>query len=141
MERISPETRSKLMARVRRKDTMPELIVRRLLHSMGYRFRLHRKDLPGKPDIVLPRHRAVVFCHGCFWHAHTACARGTPPATNTDWWVKKLERNVSRDRRNRNDLETSGWKVLVVWQCQLQDEAALRSILERFLSGDKTKAT
>ena len=103
---------------------------------MGYRFRLHRKDLPGRPDIVLPRYRAVVFVHGCFWHAHKDCSRGVPPSSNTEWWVKKLDRNINRDRRNREDLEAAGWRVLVVWQCQLQDEALLRSILEAFLTGE-----
>jgi len=116
------------MRRVRSVDTQPEIEVRSLLHRLGFRFRLHRKDLPGKPDIVLPKHRAVVFVHGCFWHRHRGCKRASTPATRRDYWLPKFERNVARDRKNRRDLRRLGWNVVVVWECEI---AALDRLARR----------
>lgn len=121
------------MARIGGKDTAPELRVRRLLHAMGYRFRLHRTNLPGKPDIVLPRFGTVIFIHGCFWHGHPRCRRATFPTTNAQFWRTKITKNKSRDTRVRRQLRQLGWKVLVLWQCSLGDEHALRLRLSTFL--------
>ena len=112
--------RSRNMAAIRGKDTAPELAVRRILHAMGLRFRLHRKDLPGRPDIVLPKHRTVVFVHGCFWHRHEDCRYTTTPKTRQEFWQAKFAANVERDRRNRTDLQQLGWRVIVVWECELK---------------------
>ena len=120
------QTRSRNMAAIRGKDTAPELAIRRILHAMGMRFRLHRKDLPGSPDIVLPRHRTVVFVHGCFWHRHEGCRYTTTPKTRQEFWLAKFESNVFRDRRNQARLEQLGWNVLVVWECELRKPEALR---------------
>ena len=109
------------MARVKAANTSPEVAVRRLVHGLGYRFRLHRRNLPGTPDLVLPKHRAVVFVHGCFWHQHD-CRRGCrQPATNQAYWIPKLARNVERDAATRNALEELGWRVLTIWECQIGD--------------------
>lgn len=120
------------MQAVKHKNTGPEIRVRRLLHAMGYRFRLHRKDLPGSPDIVLPKHRAVLFVHGCFWHAH-GCAKGQPPKSRLDYWLPKLEKNVTRDRTKIEQLGARGWRVLVVWQCETKDIEALSARLKAFV--------
>ena len=106
------------MSRVRGKHTKPELAVRRLLHGLGYRFRLHRRDLPGSPDIVFPSRRVVVFVHGCFWHRHEGCRRTTDPKTRGDFWQAKFARNVRRDADNQTLLEAAGWKVVIVWECE-----------------------
>ena len=129
MDTISAEKRSWTMSRVKSRDTAPERRVRSLLHAMGCRFRLHRADLPGRPDIVLPKYRAVVFVHGCFWHRHPGCKRATTPASNMAYWTGKFARNVERDAEIRAALEVAGWRVLVVWECELKDTAALRSRL------------
>jgi DNA mismatch endonuclease, patch repair protein len=118
------------MARVRGKDTRPELKVRRVLHSLGYRFRLHRKDLPGRPDIVLPRYRTAVFVHGCFWHRHEGCRRTTSPQTRTTFWQSKFNATVERDERQRADLQAAGWNVVVVWECETRDVQMLRERLQ-----------
>jgi DNA mismatch endonuclease (patch repair protein) len=124
------------MAAVRSRDTTPELAVRRLLHRLGYRFRLHRGDLPGAPDIVLPAHSAVIFVHGCFWHQHS-CRHGRRPlpVNNGDYWERKLARNVLRDRRVRRQLRELGWRVQIVWECQTApaSRAALARKLVAFL--------
>ena len=120
------QTRSRNMAAIRGKDTAPELAIRRILHAMGMRFRLHRKDLPGSPDIVLPRHRTVVFVHGCFWHRHEGCRYTTTPKTRQEFWLAKFESNVFRDRRNQAKLKQLGWLVLVVWECELRKPEDLR---------------
>lgn len=125
MDRISKEWRSWNMSRIRGKDTAPEVLVRSLLHRMGYRFRLHRSDLPGRPDIVLPRYRTVVFVHGCYWHRHPGCKYAYTPKSRTDFWKKKFRDNVRRDRRSRQELEVAGWTVLIVWECEAADMAAL----------------
>lgn len=123
------------MRRVRGQDTGPEKIVRRLAFSLGYRFRLHRRDLPGCPDIVFPGRRAVIFVHGCFWHAHT-CKRGRrEPKTNARYWTAKRERNRVRDRRVQRQLRRHGWRVMTVWECQLHDLIRLAARLRQFLGG------
>lgn len=125
--------RSRTMRAVRSKDTAPELLVRKLAHRAGYRFRLHRRDLPGHPDLVFPSRRAVVFVHGCFWHGHD-CARGArAPKTNADYWTAKIGRNVARDEAAVAALQSSGWRVLVLWECQLKDSSALAGRLQEFL--------
>ena len=120
------------MQAVKSKDTTPELLVRRLLHRLGYRFRLHRKNLPGRPDIVLPKYRKVILVHGCFWHSH-GCAKGQPPKSRQDYWLPKLEANVNRDRDKIAQLEQLGWSVLVVWQCETKDVDGLARKLQAFV--------
>ncbi|MCJ2101012.1 very short patch repair endonuclease [Methylobacterium sp. E-046] len=117
------------------RDTKPELIVRRLLHSMGYRFRLHRRDLPGTPDIVLPRHRAAIQVHGCFWHQHQGCRHANLPRSRSAYWHPKLARNVERDAHAISALEALGWRVLVLWECELRDPESTRARLSSFLFG------
>jgi len=109
------------MRRVRGKDTTPEMLVRSLLHRLGFRFRLHRADLPGKPDLVLPRYKTAIFVHGCFWHRHADCPRASTPATRQEYWLPKFQRTVERDRRNQERLRCGGWNVIVVWECELRD--------------------
>lgn len=121
MDSFSPTERSEIMGRVRGKDTTPEMAVRSLLHSLGFRYRLHRPDLPGKPDIVLPKYKAVVFVHGCFWHRHAGCSRASTPATRRDYWLPKFQRTIDRDKRNQAELRSAGWNVIVVWECELRD--------------------
>jgi DNA mismatch endonuclease, patch repair protein len=128
-----PETRSRIMRAVKGKNTTPELVVRRLVFGAGYRYRLHRKDLPGKPDLVFPRLRKIIFVHGCFWHAHT-CARGARiPQNNRQYWVQKIQRNAIRDRKNRAALKKLGWEVHIIWECELKDVGKLQSGIGRFL--------
>ncbi len=131
---FQPKERSRIMSRVRAEDTSPEKLVRSLIHRMGYRFRLHVKDLPGKPDIVLPRHKKVIFVHGCFWHQHEGCPHAARPASNTEYWNKKLDRNIIRDREHLQQLEYLGWSVLIVWECEMRDREQLSETLRRFLS-------
>jgi DNA mismatch endonuclease (patch repair protein) len=127
------EQRSRIMRAVKGADTTPELAVRRMAHGMGFRFRLHRKDLPGKPDLTFPRLRKVIFVHGCFWHGHD-CARGARvPVQNRDYWTRKVARNAERDRIAQSELERLGWKSLVVWECEIRDQDGLRCALRRFL--------
>jgi DNA mismatch endonuclease (patch repair protein) len=128
----SPESRSALMARIGGKNTAPEVLVRQVLHSMGYRFRLHRRDLPGTPDIVLPSRKKVIFVNGCFWHAH-GCRIGKPPKSRPEFWLPKLERNRIKDSRDRRDLRAMGWDVLTVWQCQTGSQKRLANRLCSFL--------
>ncbi|WP_293675989.1 very short patch repair endonuclease [uncultured Phenylobacterium sp.] len=121
----SPEKRSAVMRRVKGRDTTPELVVRKVLTRLGARYRLHRADLPGKPDIVLPGRRLAIFVHGCFWHGHD-CARGARvPKQNRDYWVGKVAKNIARDARSRAALEAAGWRVETVWECELKDAASL----------------
>lgn len=119
MDRISKEKRSWNMSRIKGKNTKPEILVRSILHKAGYRFRLHRKDLPGKPDIVLPKFNAVIFIHGCFWHRHKGCKNAVLPKTRIDFWKEKLNGNVERDKNVRHQLENRGWKVIVIWECEI----------------------
>ncbi len=135
-DKFTPEKRREIMSRVRGKDTKPEKLVRSLLHNMGYRFRLHRKDLPGKPDIVLPKHHKVVFVHGCFWHGHEECRRAARPATNAEFWNKKIDGNIKRDAQKLEELKATGWHALTIWQCELRDLEALRGKIDRFLKGE-----
>ena len=121
------------MARVRSADTSPELAVRKLLHRLGYRFRLHRRDLPGTPDICFPGRRKAIFVHGCFWHRHEGCRRTTTPRTRRSFWTEKFRDNVARDRGNLNDLAALGWSVLVIWECETADPETLASRLAGFL--------
>lgn len=116
------------MAAIRGKNTKPELVIRRYLHSAGFRFRLHSRKLPGRPDIVLPRHRAVVNVHGCFWHQHEGCLYAYMPASNRDFWSTKLLGNVQRDRRNDAALSQLGWRVFTVWECEIRKEPVLRRL-------------
>ena len=125
--------RSELMRRVRGKNTTPERAVRRVAHALGYRFRLHRRDLPGTPDLVFPRLRRAIFVHGCFWHRHEGCARRTTPKTRAAYWREKFEQNMRRDRRNLAALRRLGWSVLVVWECQTFERTELLAKLSRFL--------
>lgn len=121
------------MSRIKGRDTKPEKIVRSLLHAMGYRFRLHRRDLPGKPDVVLPKHRKVIFVHGCFWHGHVGCPRASRPTSNVEFWNKKLDSNMQRDRAAQKELATLGWQPLILWQCEMRDVPTLTDKLEQFL--------
>jgi DNA mismatch endonuclease (patch repair protein) len=121
------------MSRIRSKDTKPEIRVRSILHKMGYRFRLHRNDLPGKPDIVLPKYKSVIFVNGCFWHRHENCKYATTPKSNEEFWNRKFSDTVARDKRNWSDLEKLGWRVHVVWQCQLNDVHSLENFFSKNL--------
>lgn len=116
---LTPVERSRRMSRIRSSNTAPEVALRQALHANGLRFRLHRKDLPGKPDIVLPRYKAVILVHGCFWHRHEGCTIATTPKSNTSFWTDKFERNVARDQRVHRELEELGWKVFIAWECEL----------------------
>ena len=120
MDRFSKEERSRIMSHVRSQDTKPEKRLRSLLHHMGFRFRLYRRDLPGTPDIVLPKYRTAIFVHGCFWHQHPGCKRAAIPKSNTAFWQKKLERNQVRDAMIQRELTLMGWNVITVWECELK---------------------
>lgn len=133
-DRLTPERRSYLMSRVRGKNTTPELRVRKLAHALGYRFRLHRRDLPGKPDLVFPRLHKIIFVHGCFWHRHEGCRLATHSKSRTEFWEAKFERNVERDRRVRAELRALGWDVLVIWECETRESDTLEDILRRFFA-------
>ena len=132
-DRLSSQRRSANMRAIRSRDMKPELRVRRTLHAMGYRFRLHRRDLPGKPDLVFPGRQKAIFVHGCFWHQHAGCQDGRMPQSNPSYWWPKLTRNKERDTEHLARLITDGWKVLVVWECETGDEGRLRSRLQHFL--------
>lgn len=133
---FTPEVRSRTMRAVKNRNTKPEIIVRRLLHAMGYRFRLHRKDLPGSPDIVLPRHKKVVFVHGCLWHGHCGCKRSARPTSNTEFWDTKIDRNIARDKKAMQELTGLGWKVFTVWECETRDKNQLEEKFNRFLESE-----
>jgi DNA mismatch endonuclease (patch repair protein) len=135
MDRFTPEKRRWLMGRIKNKNTAPEKLVRSVLHRLGYRFRLQGKDLPGKPDIVLPRHRKVIFVHGCFWHGHPGCPRAARPTTNTAFWDRKIDANIARDQDVQSRLSELGWSSLVVWQCRTRSADSVRPILVEFLTG------
>lgn len=121
-DRISAEHRSWNMSRIRGKNTKPEVMLRSLLHRQGFRFRLHAADLPGKPDIVLPKYRTVIFVHGCFWHRHEGCPNSTTPKTRAEFWRDKFQRTVERDRQKQTQLERTGWRVLTAWECELKTD-------------------
>lgn len=130
---LTPQQRSFNMSRIRNRDTRPELIVRSIVHRMGYRYRLHKKDLPGKPDVVLVRHRKIIDVHGCFFHMHKCRYGNVVPATNAKFWRTKRLSNVARDRRNQRALKRDGWRVMVVWECETRKPAALQKKLQKFL--------
>ena len=133
MDIVSEEQRSYNMSRIRGKNTKPELAVRSLLHSLGYRFTVngpHNRKLPGRPDIVLPKYKTVIFVHGCFWHGHQECKNFRIPQTRTEWWQAKIEGNVARDKRQQEELRKLGWKVLVIWECEVKT-SIVDSILGR----------
>lgn len=134
VDNLSPEERSRLMARVRGKDTKPELVVRRLAHRLGYRFRLHRRDLPGSPDLVFPGRKKVIFVHGCYWHRHD-CKKATTPKSNVEFWKKKFDDNMRRDKKNATELAELGWDTMVVWQCEVEKYDELAGRLIAFLEG------
>ena len=135
MDKLPRERRSLLMARIRSKDTAPEWTVRRLVHAMGYRYRLHDRRLPGTPDLVFPSRRKVIFVHGCFWHGHD-CPRGFKPKTNADFWASKISKNRARDAQQLSDLTALGWQVLVIWECAIHRNAPddLKRTLTHFLA-------
>lgn len=140
MDRVSREERSRIMGQIRGRDTTPELFIRSLLHRAGYRFRLHDRRLPGRPDLVLRKYHAIIFVNGCFWHGH-ACPAGAPPVSHTEFWLPKLHRNQNNDAQNRQALATLGWRSLVVWQCALRgrrklDSDALFEHIQRWLQSN-----
>ena len=116
------EQRSRNMSAIKSKNTKPEIKVRKILHSMGYRFRLHRKDLPGSPDIVLPKYKTVIFVHGCFWHRHENCKYASTPKTRQEFWEAKFRENLNRDKLNQENLSSKGWKISIVWECEIKDK-------------------
>jgi DNA mismatch endonuclease (patch repair protein) len=132
MDVVDKTTRSRMMSKIKGKNTRPEMIVRKFLHANGFRFRLHRKDLPGNPDIVLPKLKTCIFVHGCFWHRHSMCKFATTPKTRTEFWTNKLEKNVDRDSKNKLALEKEGWNVLIIWECDLKTgDAILPALIQR----------
>ncbi len=136
MDRVTKEKRSEIMSKVRGKNTSLELVVRKLVFSLGYRFRLHGKNLPGKPDLVFPGRKKVIFVHGCFWHYHN-CKIGHPPKSRPEYWLPKLEENKKRDLEKSQELIKQGWKILVVWQCEIKNTPELEQTIVRFLDFDK----
>jgi DNA mismatch endonuclease (patch repair protein) len=135
MDRFSPRQRSRVMSLIGGRDTAPELLIRSLVHRLGYRFRLHRKDLPGTPDLVFTRRRRVIFVHGCFWHGHD-CPRGRMPSSNVAFWERKIGRNKERDALAQQRLRDDGWKIFVVWQCETKCHDELQKTLVEFLGGE-----
>lgn len=138
VDTITRERRSWNMSRIKGRNTGPEMRLRSLLHRTGFRFRLHAKELPGKPDIILPKYRAVILVHGCFWHRHEGCRNATTPSTRAEFWQSKFDSNVSRDERNRAALQAAGWIVFTIWECELKSDAP--GVVER-LSRDICEAT
>jgi len=134
VDRLSKEKRSWLMSRVGSKNTTPELIVRSLVHRLGFRYRLHYQKLPGKPDLAFPRSRKVIFVHGCFWHGHRGCPKARLPKSNTEYWDEKIARNRERDRLVQRAVRQKSWSVLVVWQCEIRKGVKIETRLRRFLS-------
>ena len=133
MDKLSPERRSANMARIRSRNTSPELTLRKLIYRLGYRFRLHRNDLPGKPDLVFPSRKKVIFVHGCFWHQHAECKEGRVPGSRQEYWGPKLRRNQERDAIAQSGLREQGWRYLVIWECELKDESAASRRVTQFL--------
>lgn len=131
---LSPRERSERMSRIRGKDTQPELALRKVLHGLGLRYRLHCKELPGKPDLVFPRYKAVVFVHGCFWHRHPGCSIATIPKSNTPFWVEKFEKNMARDAHVIEQLVEQGWTVLIAWECELSTPTKALQVGKRIAS-------
>ncbi|WP_432380538.1 very short patch repair endonuclease [Duganella sp. P38] len=125
---VPPAVRSRMMSGIKGKNSTPEMLIRRLLFAAGYRFRLHRRDLPGTPDVVMPSRKIAIFVHGCFWHAHQECKYAKVPATRTDFWVEKLQSNAARDQQAVEKLGAMGWRVLVVWECATRDQDVARTL-------------
>ncbi|MFQ5432243.1 MAG: very short patch repair endonuclease [Nitrospinota bacterium] len=134
VDRFSSEKRSDIMSRIKLRDTKPEKLLRSQLHRMGFRFRNNVSYLPGKPDIVLPRYRKTIFMHGCFWHGHKGCGRAKRPVSNVNFWNRKIDNNIKRDKKVRKELKSLGWKSLVIWQCQINKMNTVTLRLRRFLS-------
>ena len=134
-DHLNSEGRSRLMGRIRSKGSIPEMIVRRAAHALGYRFRLHRRDLPGTPDLVFPSRRKVVFVHGCWWHQHPGCKKATGSKTQANFWAAKFARNVERDRRVEAALRDDGWDVLTIWECETRASEAMSAKLDQYLAG------
>lgn len=143
MDKLSAAGRSVNMSRIRSRDTKPEMLVRRMLHSLGYRYAVHAKGLPGKPDLVFTARRKVIFVHGCFWHQHgrEACSDARRPTSNTDYWNEKLDRNVSRDAEHIGNLRNMGWEVLIVWDCETANVETLKVNLVAFLGTPRASVT
>jgi DNA mismatch endonuclease (patch repair protein) len=137
VDSLTPQERSQIMARVRAKNTRPELRVRKLVFALGYRYRLHDRKLPGCPDLVFSPRRKIIFVHGCFWHRHARCALARLPKSRLDFWIPKLEGNKRRDQRNKRALARRGWKVLTIWECQLKDADRLNNAIRRFLDAKR----
>ena len=131
-DRISRENRSRIMSRIKGRDTKPEIRIRRLVHGLGYRYRLYRRDLPGTPDLVFPGRRKIIFVHGCFWHQHD-CPRGSRPSSNKRFWKAKLRKNVERDNKNISALIAAGWSILIIWECEIKSLTALSARITSFL--------
>ena len=139
MDSLSKKKRSWNMSRIHGKNTKPELTVRSLLHRMGYRFRLHRNDLPGKPDIILPKYKTVIFVNGCFWHRHSKCKFAYTPKSRAKFWENKFKNTVERDKNNQKDLMKSGWNILVIWECELEDTGFVSRIIHAELASAQNK--
>ena len=137
MDNLSTERRSANMRQIRSKNTAPEIILRSIVHRLGYRFRLHRKDLPGKPDLVFPGRRKVIFVHGCFWHLHHGCKSAHVPKSNLDYWIPKLQHNQARDAANIEKLRARDWKSLIIWECEVKDERRIRDSIRHFLENPR----
>ncbi|MGI9056416.1 MAG: very short patch repair endonuclease [Pyrinomonadaceae bacterium] len=130
---VSRSKRKEMMSRVKQRHTKPEIIVRKLLHRLGYRFRLHNKKLPGTPDIVLPKYETVIFVHGCFWHQHENCRKARRPTSNVEFWNEKLDKNIERDKQKESELKKAGWKILTIWDCEIKVEITLIKRINRVL--------
>jgi DNA mismatch endonuclease (patch repair protein) len=137
MDTLSKSARSALMAKIKGKNTGPEMLVRKYLFSNGFRYRIHDRRYPGSPDIVLPKYRTAIFVHGCFWHGHENCRASRLPATNIDYWQEKIEQNIERDKRKTESLEKDGWKVIIIWECKIKNKQQrnieLEKVVERIL--------
>ena len=132
-DKFSNDVRSRVMSRIRSRDTKPEKLVRSMIYSLGYRFRLHDKKLPGKPDLVLKKHQTAVFVNGCFWHQHPGCKKAVSPKSNKTYWDPKLAKNVERDKKNIEAIENEGWRCLILWECETNDLEALRNKIKVFM--------
>lgn len=136
VDSLTPEQRSERMSRIRAKDSKVEMVVRRTVHGMGFRYRLHAANLPGKPDLIFPRRKKVIFVHGCFWHRHD-CKLGRVPKSRLDFWLPKLDKNKERDRANREALTALGWECLTIWECEINNKEALGARLKQFLGREQ----
>ena len=137
MDTLSPKERSERMSLIRGTGSAPEMKLRRLVHRMGFRYRLHVKELPGKPDLVFPARNAIIFMHGCFWHRHEGCSLARLPKSKLEFWKPKLESNKERDIRNQRQLESLGWRVLIIWECEMADVERVSTIIREFLQNEK----